>query len=76
MIPGRTGHRVVIGHWIETVDCSGKLESVSRFYSTGMSNAERIDVLNRWGEAYVFFGAEEQVLGGFDPAAVDYLVPA
>ena len=74
-IPGRIGHRVVIGHWIETVDYSGKLESVSRFYSTGMSNAERIDLLNRWGVAYVFFGPEEQGIGDFYPDAVDYLVP-
>ena len=58
------------------MDYSGKLESVSRFYGTGMSNAERIDLLNRWGVAHLILGPEEQGIGGFDPAAVDYLVRA
>ncbi|MCJ7735916.1 MAG: hypothetical protein MUQ10_01200, partial [Anaerolineae bacterium] len=48
----------------------------SRFYGTGISDAERKVLLREWGVAYVFSGPEEQGLGGFDPAAVDYLVPA
>lgn len=75
LIPGRIGHRVVIGHWAETVDYAGKLRSVESFFGTEMVNADRIDLLSGWGVAYVFFGPEEQGLGDFDPTNVDYLVP-
>ena len=76
LIPARIGHRVVLGHWMETVDYAGKRSAVARFYDAETSDAERRELLAAWGVAYVFHGTEERALGDFDPAAVSWLEPA
>jgi hypothetical protein len=73
LIPARVGHRVVLGHWMETVDCEEKRAAVARFYDAGTSDAERRVLLEEWGVVYVFHGAEERSLGDFDPAAAAWL---
>ena len=75
LIPARIGHRVVLGHPMETVDVEVKRESVARFYAAGTSDTDRLSLLAAWGVAYVFHGPEEQGLGDFDPATVPWLVP-
>jgi hypothetical protein len=73
LIPARIGRRVVLGHWMETVDYEGKRTSVARFYDAGTPVAERQELLETWGVAYVFHGPEERALGDFDPAAAPWL---
>jgi uncharacterized membrane protein len=73
LLAARIGHRVVIGHWMETVDYAETRSAVTRFYSVGASEAERQELLGMWGVAYVFHGAEERALGEFDPATVSWL---
>jgi len=75
LIPARIGHRVVVGHGMETVDYGGKREAVARFFDAAASDDERLALLRRWGVAYVFHGPEERALGGFDPAGAPWLVP-
>jgi len=75
LIPGRIGHRVVVGHWMETVDYAGKLESVKRFYASETSDEERVALLKAWDADFVFVGPEERCMGGLSPVAADYLEP-
>lgn len=76
LIPARIGHRVVMGHGMETVDYKGKREAVERFFSTTISDGERLSLLEKWGVVWVFYGPEERGMGGFDPRAVPWLEPA
>jgi hypothetical protein len=75
LIPGRTGNRVVSGHWMETVSYEEKEDAIARFYSNSTSDQERMAILSQYGVAYVFHSPLEETIGGFDPARVDYLDP-
>ena len=75
LIPARIGHRVVLGHWMETVDFEAKREAVARFFTTDTPDEERLTLLREWGVAWLFCGPEERSLGDFDPSAVTYLEP-
>ena len=41
MIASRTGQRVYIGHWIETVDFAAREAQVAAFFDDGMTDMER-----------------------------------
>jgi len=75
LVPARIGHRVVLGHWMETVDYEGKREAVARFYEAETPDGERLALLGEWGMGYVFHGPGERAMGGFDPQAAPYLEP-
>ena len=68
LIPARIGHRVVLGHWMETIHYEEKTAAVSRFFAAETPAGERLDLLERYGVAYVFYGPYERALGPFDPA--------
>ena len=74
-LAGGIGHRVVLGHWAETVDYEAKREQVAAFYAESTSEAERREMLERWDVHYVYFGPEERALGRFDLQAAPYLEP-
>jgi len=76
LIPARIGHRVVLGHWMETVDYEGKQAAVDRFFSSATPEEERLALLSGWEVGWVFYGPEERALGDFDPAESAYLEPA
>jgi hypothetical protein len=73
LIPGRTGHRVVLGHEMETVNFRAKTEDVARFFAETTSDEERLALLERYGVAYVFYGPQERALGAFEPSKASYL---
>jgi hypothetical protein len=73
LITARIGQRVVVGHWMETVDYEAKQEAVTRFFSGAMSDAERMKLLADHSVTWVLYGPREQELGDFDPASSDYL---
>jgi hypothetical protein len=75
LIPAQIGHRVVLGHEMETVDYEGKRTALVRFFSADLSNAERLVLVRRWEVSWVFHGPEERSLGGFDPESAPWLVP-
>jgi hypothetical protein len=74
LIPARIGHRVVLGHEMETVNYEEKRAAVARFYGAETSNAERWRLLETWGTEYVFYGPYERQLGGFRPTHASELV--
>jgi len=71
-LPGWTGHRTYYGHWAETRNFAAKTEVVQGFFST-MSDEQRQALLYDNDIHYVFYGPEEQALGGFDPTSKLYL---
>lgn len=75
LIPARTGHRVVIGHPMETVNFQAKEAAVARFFAASTSDAARQRMIREWNVAYVFHGPEERALGDFDPSSAPWLVP-
>ncbi len=73
LISARIGHRVVVGHWMETINYEEKREAADRFFAVATPNSERLRLLERYGVSYIFYGPHEQALGAFDPANADYL---
>lgn len=73
-VVGLIGHRVVLGHWAETIHLSQKQAEAQAFYATEES-FDRAAFLARYGIVFVFHGPRERAMGGFDPAAVPYLEP-
>jgi len=72
LIPARIGHRVVLGHAMESVDFEARQAAVRAFYGGG-GQVERRALLRDWGVVYVFHGPAERVLGDFNPATAPYL---
>ncbi len=70
---GATGHRVYIGHWIETVDYDGKVADLQQFYDAATSDDWRRDFLKRIGAAYIWYDEYAQHFGNWNPASADYL---
>ncbi|RLC76960.1 MAG: hypothetical protein DRI61_12375 [Chloroflexi bacterium] len=73
LIAGRIGHRVVIGHLMETVDYPAKEAAVRTFFGTDSAPEEKCAILRRYGVAYVFYGPYERDIGGFMPGALPCL---
>lgn len=73
LISGRIGHRVMLGHWMETMDYEFKRGAVARFFNGVMPDEERLRLLEQYGITYVFYSPHEQALGDYDPAEADYL---
>ena len=67
LIGGEIGHRVVLGHWAETINAREKTAQVRLFYDATTSAAAREQMLGEWGVAYIFLGRYERQLGDFDP---------
>ena len=73
LIPALIGHRVALGHWIETFDYRERQRDAAAFFDAATSDAVRIEILNRLGVRYVVRSDDERAIGRFDPGAVDYL---
>jgi uncharacterized membrane protein len=76
LIGGRIGHRVAIGHPMETVDYEDKREAVADFFTVSTTDGERTALLEEWDVAYILYGPEERALGDFDPSQALWLEPA
>jgi len=73
LIPARSGHRVFMGHCIETVEVERKRLLAESFFQDSTTDSARLDLLAQYGIKYVFHGPAERQLGAFDPSAVPYL---
>ncbi len=74
-IAGRTGRRVVIGHWVETAFYTRKLTDVQRFFADDTNDQWRLAFLRAEGIGYLWYGADEQALGSWQPQRAPYLRP-
>jgi len=75
LVAARTGQRVMLGHWAETVDFADKEAIVNQFFDSSTSDAWRQEELNKFRVDYVWFGPREQAVGDFDPDTAVYLTP-
>lgn len=66
-IPAYTDHRAVLGHWAMTAQFFKRRDDVNRFFNATTSKADRSQILQQLGVRYVFYGAEEQSLGDYNP---------
>lgn len=73
-IAARSGRRVFMGHWAETVNLQQKRAAAVRFYSSA-EDTERKGLLRDYGIQYVVYGPRERAMGHFDPSRVSYLRP-
>ena len=73
-IAARSGRRVFMGHWAETVNLQQKRAAAVRFYSSA-DDTERKELLRDYGIRYVVHGPRERAMGHFDPSRVSYLRP-
>lgn len=74
-LPAWAPVRLVTGHGPEGHASAETREDVGRFYSTGMTEAEREAFLRKYGVSYVFWGPIERSLGDWDPRKAAYLTP-
>lgn len=79
MLPAAAPVRAVLGHGFETPDHDRKAAEVAAFYGSGMTDAGRIALLDRYDVRYVVLGPAERAAGRqtltaagepFDPAAL------
>lgn len=73
LIPARIGRRVYVGHEMETLDYTRKVQEVEQFFGTEMRDDERRALLKNMGCQFVFWGPYERALGDFQPARMTSL---
>lgn len=72
-IPAITGTYAFLAHWAQTVDYYHKEQMVYEFFSPQTSDDRRIEILQRYGVDYVFYGAVERSMGEYPPAQASFL---
>lgn len=72
-LPLRSGTRVFIGHYYETIHFADKLRAVQEFFDVRTADAARTQFLYANHIAYVFYGRAESEMGTFDPTRSQYL---
>lgn len=70
-----TGRRVFIGHWIETADFDMKQAQLHQFYDDTTEDSWRQDFLATIDADYIWYDAEAQTYGDFEPSTATYLDP-
>lgn len=70
---GALGQRVFIGHWIETVDFTAKIEQARRFYQNETSEEWRADFLEASGIRYIWYDPHARKFGPWNPAEANHL---
>ena len=73
-LPAWAPVRVVAGHGPETAGLEELSPKIHRFFSTGTTQEERLDLLVSQGVDYVFYGPAERALGPWDPATWGCLI--
>ncbi|MBI5879091.1 MAG: hypothetical protein HZB53_15700 [Chloroflexi bacterium] len=73
LVPALSDARVYAGHTHETYQAERKKAEVQRFFSNGMSDAERRDFLARQGITYVFVQPSAHGAGGYSGTGADFL---
>lgn len=74
-LPYRSGARVYLGHYYETIHFADKERDVDNFFQSSIDNTARVQFLSENQIRYVFYGQAERALGKFDPSQASYLLP-
>ena len=73
LIPGRIGHKVYIGHGVETLFFDSKLQQMVWFYSINNLDNKKINFLKHNKISYIFYSPNEKGIGDFEPKKKPYL---
>jgi hypothetical protein len=75
-VPARSGNRVFMGHFHETMHLEEKERLADSFFQDTSGDDARRRLLSDYGIGYVFHGPAENKMGAFDPSEALYLSPA
>ena len=70
---GHSDARWFLGHPFAVIDPQGKERALRAFYREGAADQQRRDLVASYGITFVYHGAYEQALGGFEPGGVPWL---
>jgi hypothetical protein len=65
--------RVLIGHGPESIHLAELKPQVEAFYTFGMTDQQRLELIRRFDVRYVFWGPAERALGDWSPSQAAYL---
>jgi hypothetical protein len=65
--------RVLIGHGPESIHLAELRPQVEAFYTFGMTDQQRLELIRRFDVRYVFWGPAERALGDWSPSQAAYL---
>ncbi|MBI4675643.1 MAG: hypothetical protein HY741_28700 [Chloroflexi bacterium] len=74
-LPLRSGMRVYLGHYYETIHFQEKMRAVDELFDAGTAESTRLQFLRANRIDYLFYGRAERALGDFDPAKFWALQP-
>lgn len=73
LIPGRIGHKVFLGHGVETLFFNSKFEQVNWFFKTNNFDPKKHQFLKDNNISYIFYTDQLKTMGNFKPSEKDYL---
>jgi len=73
LIPGRIGHKVFLGHGVETLFFNSKFEQVNWFFSNNNLDDKKKLFLKNNNISYILYTSQTRNLGDFQPSKKDYL---
>ena len=74
-LAARSGVRVVVGHWAETISFVEKEAAVEAVFDEGTAGDDRRALLDSYGVDFVWWGPRERALGSYRPQQATYLQP-
>jgi len=73
LIPGRIGHKVFLGHGVETLFFNSKFEQVNWFFSNNNLDDKKKLFLKNNNISYILYTSQTRNLGDFQPSKKNYL---
>lgn len=66
-LPARSGNRVFLGHYDQTLNSKEKERILRKFFNQEVGEGFRRKVLKEYNIGYLYYGKQEKALGGFNP---------
>jgi len=66
-LPARSGNRVFLGHYDQTLNSKEKKRILRKFFNQEVGERFREKVLKEYNIGYLYYGKQEKALGGFNP---------
>ena len=73
LIPGRIGHKIFLGHGVETLFFNSKFEQVNWFFSNNNLDDKKKLFLENNNISYILYTGQTRNLGDFQPSKKNYL---
>jgi hypothetical protein len=73
-IPARIGHRVFVGHPIETADYQNKLEKMNDLLGGHLAEEDIRSLFDQYNVAYLYIGPDERAHGEWNADGIPFLI--